>query len=400
MNKHDFIHGVLVGLAGTLSAVILLQMTGTHIFSVGDGVLSHGKYVKKLEYLEALIQESFLGDIEEEQLAEGLYAGLVAGLKDPYSYYYTPEEYEEENTYTEGAYVGIGVTMQIHENGGAEIVDCYAGSPGEEAGLETGDLVVAVDGTDVTEMEIGDIASMIRNSKTKKVTLTIYKKEASDSQDLTVELSDVVLPAIDYEMLEEQVGYIKILQFSGVAPKQYREAFEDLKKQGMKRLLVDLRDNPGGLLNSVCEILEEILPEGLIVYMEDKNGRREEEWCEGKHPLDMPLVVLQNGSSASASEIFAGAVKDYKIGTLVGTKTYGKGVVQSLQQLPDGSALKLTMANYYTPNGNNIHKIGVEPDVEVKLDESLLNRSDYSHEEDNQLQEALRIVLDKETESY
>ena len=176
---------------------------------------------------------------------------------------------------------------------------------------------------------------------------------------------------------------------------QYEETFADLKDQGMTRLIVDLRDNPGGLLNIVCDILRDILPEGLIVYTEDKNGNRSEETCDGKNPLDMPLAVLVNGNSASASEIFAGAVKDYGIGTIVGTTTYGKGVVQSIRQLSDGSAVKLTVANYYTPNGNSINKTGIEPDVEVELDASLVNETEISHDEDNQLQEALKVLNDK-----
>jgi carboxyl-terminal processing protease len=231
----------------------------------------------------------------------------------------------------------------------------------------------------------------VRNCGKDQIVLTVYHENAEDSEDITVEVTTVELPAVSYEMLEDSVGYIRISEFTGVAYSQYVSAFSDLEEQGMEKLIVDLRDNPGGLLTSVCDILNEILPEGLIVYTEDKDGNRDEKYSDGEHELTMPLAVLINENSASASEIFAGAVKDYGIGTLVGTTTYGKGVVQALQQLNDGSAVKLTIANYYTPNGNNIHKIGVEPDVEVKLDESLLNRS-YTKEEDNQIAEALKIL--------
>ena len=216
-----------------------------------------------------------------------------------------------------------------------------------------------------------------------------------DTQEITVKVSDVELPSVFGEMLDENTGYIQITEFKGVTAQQYEETFADLKDQGMTRLIVDLRDNPGGLLNIVCDILRDILPEGLIVYTEDKNGNRSEETCDGKNPLDMSLAVLVNGNSASASEIFAGAVKDYGIGTIVGTTTYGKGVVQSIRQLSDGSAVKLTVANYYTPNGNSINKTGIEPDVEVELDASLVNETEISHDEDNQLQEALKVLNDK-----
>ena len=202
------------------------------------------------------------------------------------------------------------------------------------------------------------------------------------------------LPSVFHEMLDDQIGYIRITEFKGVTCEQYREAFQNLDEQEMKRLIVDLRDNPGGLLDSVCEILREILPEGLIVYTEDKDGNREEQTCDGKNELQIPLAVLVNENSASASEISAGAVQDYGIGTIVGTTTYGKGVVQSIRQLSDGSAIKLTIANYYTPKGNNINKIGIKPDIEVSLDTSLLNKDkdEITHEEDNQLQEAIKAV--------
>lgn len=392
MGDRDFFRGAFIGMAGTLAGVILLQMTGTHVFSVGDGVLSKEKYVEKLEYIEELVDESFLGDIIEDDLAEGMYAGFLSGLKDPYSYYYTEEEYEEENRYTEGSYVGIGVTLLKNENGGTKIVDVYDGFPGSKAGLESGDLIVGVDELDATEMESSEIANYIRNCGKDSVVMKIYKEEAAEPMEVTVKLEVVELPSVESEMLPDQTGYIKITQFTGVAHTQFQSAFESLTESGMEKLVVDLRDNPGGLLNSVCDILEEILPEGLIVYMEDKHGEREEIYSKGKTPLTIPLAVLVNGNSASASEIFAGAVKDYEIGTIVGTTTFGKGVVQAIQPLQDGSAVKLTIANYFTPKGNNIHGIGIEPDVEVKLDESLLNRTDYTHEEDNQLQKALEIL--------
>ena len=224
--------------------------------------------------------------------------------------------------------------------------------------------------------------------------LTVHREDAEDAMEITVQITDVELPSVFHEMLDQKIGYIRITEFKGVTCEQYKTAFTDLKDQGMERLIVDLRDNPGGLLDQVCDILREILPEGLIVYTEDKDGNREEETCDGKNELQIPLAVLVNESSASASEIFAGAVQDYGIGTIVGTTTYGKGVVQSIRQLSDGSAVKLTVANYYTPKGNNINKTGIKPDIEVSLDTSLLNKNkdEITHEEDNQLQEAIKAV--------
>lgn len=395
MKNRDFFHGAFIGMAGTLAAVVILQLTGTHVFSVGDGVLSKGKYVKKLEYIEDLVEKDFLFDYEQDQMAEGMYAGLLAGLEDPYSYYYTIEDYEEELTYSEGTYVGIGIVLQENDEGGTKIVDVYKGYPGEIAGLEKGDLIVGVNGEDVRDLGLSEVASRVRGSENDTVLLTIYKEEAAEPLDIEIVLTTVEIPNVEYEMLENQVGYIHILEFTGMAHEQYCDAFEDLKNQGMERLVIDIRDNPGGYMNTVCDILEEILPDGLIVYIEDKYGNREDYNGDGNHPLEIPLAVLVNGNSASASEIFAGAVKDYGVGTIVGTTTFGKGIVQELIELDDGSAIKLTMANYFTPNGNNIHKIGIQPDVEVKLDESLLNRSEFTKDEDNQLQEAIKILKEK-----
>lgn len=358
-----------------------------------DGtVLSDSARVQKLEYLEELIDTYYLEDKDEDELAEGLYAGLIYGLGDPYSRYYTAKEYQEENTSSQGSYVGIGVVMQENKEGGVQIVQCYEGGPGEAAGLKEGDVVSAVDGQDITESSVSEVASMIRDSDAKNVILTVHRENADEPLTITVPITDVELPSVFHEMLEPKIGYIRITEFKGVTEEQYTTAFQDLKDQGMEKMIVDLRDNPGGLLDSVCDILRQILPEGLIVYTEDKNGNREEETCDGKNALDIPLAVLVNENSASASEIFAGAVKDYGIGTIVGTTTYGKGIVQSIRTLSDGSAVKLTVSKYYTPKGNNIHKTGITPDVEEKLNSNLLNKSDYSHEEDNQLQRAIQVL--------
>lgn len=236
---------------------------------------------------------------------------------------------------------------------------------------------------------------MIKDKNGETVKFTVQREGEAEPLELNIEVAEVELPAVSHEMLDDKTGYIRISEFTGVAPQQYKAAAADLKKDGMKALVVDLRNNPGGLMSSVCEILREILPEGLIVYTEDKNGNREEETCDGSHPLELPLAVLVNENSASASEIFAGAVKDYGIGTIVGTTTFGKGIVQSIRKLSDGSALKLTIADYYTPNGNSIHKVGIKPDVEVKTDAQAVYSGDVSREEDGQLQAALKVLSEE-----
>ena len=382
--------------AGVLTGVLVVALAAGGVKFVQqrqyNGVLSDTSHVQKIEYLEKLIDQEYLGEVDNDEMAEGVYAGLVYGLGDVYSRYYTADEYAQETASTDGAYAGIGVSIQKNKNGGVQIAECYEGGPGAEAGLQTGDVITAINDTDVTDMELSDVVSMIRENKDKTIVLTVLRENEDSSREISVDVTDVELPSVSGEMIDESTGYIQITQFTGVTPQQYKDTFAELKDKGMERLVIDLRDNPGGLLTSVCDILREILPEGLIVYTEDKYGNREEETCDGKNKLDMPLAVLVNENSASASEIFAGAVQDHGVGTIVGTTTYGKGVVQELRQLSDGSAVKLTVSNYYTPNGNSINKVGIKPDVEVKLASVLLNKDEITHEEDNQLQKALNVI--------
>ena len=389
MKHKEYAVGVLTG-----ALVVTLAAGGVKFVQqrLDNGVLSDFSHVQKIEYLEKLIGQEYLGDVDKDEMAEGVYAGLIYGLGDVYSRYYTADEYAQETASTDGAYAGIGVSIQKNKNGGVQIAECYEGGPGAEAGLQTGDVITAINDTDVTDMELADVVSIIRENKDKTIVLTVFRENEEKSREISVDVTDVELPSVFGEMLDKKTGYIQITQFTGVTPQQYKDMFAELKDKGMERLVIDLRDNPGGLLTSVCDILREILPEGLIVYTEDKYGNREEETCDGKHQLDMPLAVLVNENSASASEIFAGAVQDHEVGTIVGTTTYGKGVVQELRQLSDGSAVKLTVSNYYTPNGNSINKVGIKPDVEVKLASELLNKDEITHEEDNQLQKALDVI--------
>lgn len=382
--------------AGVLTGVLVVALAAGGVKFVQqrqyNGVLSDSSHVQKIEYLEKMIDQEYLGEVDNAEMAEGIYAGLVYGLGDVYSRYYTADEYAQETASTDGAYAGIGVSIQKNKNGGVQIAECYEGGPGAEAGLQTGDVITAINDTDVTDMELSDVVSLIRENKDKTIVLTVFRENEEKSREISVDVTDVELPSVFGEMLDKKTGYIQITQFTGVTLQQYKDMFAELKDKGMERLVIDLRDNPGGLLTSVCDILREILPEGLIVYTEDKYGNREEENCDGKHQLDMPLAVLVNENSASASEIFAGAVQDHEVGMIVGTTTYGKGVVQELRQLSDGSAVKLTVSNYYTPNGNSINKVGIKPDVEVKLASELLNKDEITHEEDNQLQKALNVI--------
>ena len=388
----QFWKGAAVG-----GAAVVIAMAGRFVSIYGvDTVLTNREYAEKLRTLEKIIDTNYLEEKDKDALAEGMYAGLLYGLNDPYSCYYTAEEYEKQNTETEGSYVGIGVAMQKNPDGGVKIAECYEGGSAYAAGIKVNDIISSIDGKDITDWEMEDVADYIKNREADAVSLTVHRENVEEALDISVKIADVELPSVYGEMLDKKTGYIEITEFKGVTFEQYKETFERLKEQGMESLVIDLRDNPGGLLTSVCDVLGWILPEGLIVYTEDKYGNKMEETCDGKHPLDMPLAVLVNEGSASASEIFAGAVQDYEVGTIVGTTTFGKGVVQALYPMSDGSAVKLTVSKYYTPKGKNIHGEGISPDIKVKLNPELFNQTELTREEDNQLQAAIQSLEEQE----
>ena len=392
--RKGFILGIVCTLiigGGGLKIYDLVQSNERNQGAVTDS------FVQKAKYIEETVKESYTGDIDDEQMEEYMYKGMMASLGDPYSAYYTSEEYEELTTETTGSYEGIGVVMQQDVNTGeVKVVRCYEGAPGEKAGLLPEDVLVEVNGESVSGMELSEVVDKVKSSQDQVAHLTIAREGESEYLEIDVHLEEVNIPVVQSEMLEDNIGYIALYEFTEQTEPQYMEAFEALKDQGMERLIIDVRNNPGGLLTSVCDILEDILPEGLIVYTEDKNGEREEYTCAGENELDIPLAVLVNGNSASASEIFAGAIQDYSKGTIVGTTTFGKGIVQSLIPFNDGSAIKTTTAKYYTPSGKCIHGTGIQPDVEVELSEGLEQETSISHEEDNQLQKAIEVVKGSE----
>lgn len=359
--------------------------------------LDLSKVKRKTGEIEALINAYYLDEIDAQQIEDTLYTGMVAGLDDPYSVYYTQEQLESMEEATSGEYSGIGATLsQDPDTKEISVVSCFDGTPAEEAGLLPGDVITGWNGNPVSDMELSELVSKIKTDPDEHLTLSIER----DGEELEVELTRraVEVPTVEYEMLGDQIGYIRLLEFDEVTAQQFEEAMSDLESQGMEKLIIDVRNNPGGVLQTVCDMLDQFLPEGLIVYTEDKNGKRTEYTSDEEHQFTKPLAVLVNGNSASASEIFAGAIQDYGIGTIVGTTTFGKGIVQKIFYLSDGTGLKLTMAKYYTPKGHDIHKKGIQPDVEVELDEDLQNQSSISHEEDNQLEKAIRVLQEQDQE--
>ena len=398
MECRKFFRGFLLGILCTLlvGGVGLKVYDSVQYRERNQGAVTDA-FVQKAKFIEETVKDSYTGETEDSLMEEYMYKGMMASLGDPYSAYYTQEEYEDLTTETTGSYKGIGVVMQQNtDTMQVEVVRCYEGAPGEKAGLLPGDIIIQVNGEDTSSMELSEVVDMVKSSEDGTAHITFAREGEKDYLQIDVPLEEVNIPVVAHEMLEENIGYIALYEFTEQTEPQYEAAFQELKEQGMERLIVDVRGNPGGLLTSVCDILEDILPEGLIVYTEDKDGSRREYTSNGEKELDMPLAVLINGSSASASEIFAGAIQDYGLGTLVGTTTYGKGIVQSLIPLSDGSAVKTTTAKYYTPKGRCIHGTGIEPDVEVELAEELQQQAVISHQEDNQLQKAVEIVKDME----
>lgn len=346
--------------------------------------------IEKLQLLEKTIDQYYIDSdlVTTQTLADGMYEGMLDSLGDVYSVYYTQEELDALYEDTQGIYYGIGAYIGTDATTNLPVISgVIDGSPAQEAGLMQGDICYKVDGELTEGMDLEEFVSKVKGQEYTTVVLTIIREGESDYLDVEVERRQIETPTVNYAMKDGNIGYIQITEFDTVTSDQFTDALVTLKEQGMEGLVIDLRSNPGGNLDTVCEIANQILPKGTIVYTIDKDGTRTDYDCDGENELDIPLVVLVNGYSASASEILAGAIKDYGMGTLVGTTTFGKGIVQRIIPFSDGTAVKLTVSKYYTPSGVNIHGTGIDPDVEIEYD------LDAAQEGiDNQLEKALELV--------
>ena len=351
--------------------------------------------VKKLQALETTINKYFFLDkADNETLQEGLYKGLLSALDDPYTEYYSAEELEELMQDTEGIYFGIGAYVGLDSlTSLPKISGVIGNSPAEEADLRPNDLVYEVDGTSTYGLTLTEAVNLIRGPEGTQVELTIVREGAGDYLHVTLTRRKVETPTVEYEMLEDDMGLISVSEFDDVTVDQFADALATIKGSGAKGIILDLRGNPGGSLSAVVSMCRMILPEGMIVYTEDKSGKRSEYTCDGSRKLTLPLVVLVDMNSASAAEIMAGAIQDHGLGTLVGTTTFGKGIVQQIVPFKDGSAVKITISAYFTPSGKNIHGIGIVPDVECEFDgEAYYGSEDHP---DNQLEKAKEVLREK-----
>ena len=345
----------------------------------------------KLDMISSLIEDYYLyeDDIDKEDLIDGIYSGYAGALGDPYTEYYDEEETEALYESTSGEFSGIGATMsQSLDSGEITISNVYEDLPADKAGMKSGDIIYKVDGRSVSGQDLETVVSWIKGERGTDVVIHVLRN--GEELELTATRDIIEVQTVSHEMKDGQIGYILISEFDSVTYDQFVAALDDLESQGMQGLVIDLRGNPGGNLTTVTDMLKLLLPEGTIVSTKDKYGNTEEITCDGKHEFTKPLAVLVNQYSASAAEIFSGAIQDYGTGTIVGMTTYGKGVVQQLMDLGDGTCLKVTIAEYYTPSGRSINGTGVTPDVEVEYE-----YDENNPEADNQLDRALEVVREE-----
>lgn len=433
--KNKFWKGVLVGALVMAFAGLIIVGVSAGIFLIGRTVIDNQDQTQqvqgkdengldlerisaKMEYIQGIVDRYYLFDEDAEDVENGIYLGLMYGLGDPYSVYYNKDDYESLIEDTSGEYCGIGAMVQQNRSSGImTIVKVFEGSPAFEAGLLPGDIIYLVDDEAVTGKELDLVVKEnIRGEEGSYVTITVLRGDTDEEVELKVQRRQIEVPTVEYQMLENQIGYIYVMQFDEVTAQQFIDAVDDLEKQGMEKLVIDMRDNPGGVLDTAVEMLAYILPEdkmdGMLIYTEDKNGKGDRYFCKDgqivkesdngykdnrypkkdDHEIDVPLAVLVNGNSASAAEVFTGAVQDYEAGVVVGTQTFGKGIVQSLIPLGDGTAIKLTVSHYYTPSGFDLHGKGLTPDVEVDLDDELKTQAVVELSEDNQVKVAIEAL--------
>ena len=396
-------NGVIGFILGIMTSFVLVYVGFAFAFNNGNVLslflkrnnkLDYKKIEEKTSVLQNIIDRYFLFDEDMTKVEDGIYAGMMNGLGDPYTVYYTKEEYKALNEDTEGKYSGIGAVVSQNPNTKIiTIVKIFDNSPANDAGLQVGDIIYKIDGEEVagTDMDIL-VKTKIRGEEGTSFKMTVLRGDDRKEVELDLTRRSIEVETVTGKMLDNNIGYIAVSQFDAVTSEQFKSNIESLQSQGMTKLIVDLRGNPGGLLDQVVDMLDYILPEGLVLYTEDKYGEREEYYSDGSHELKIPMVVLVNENSASASEVFTATFRDFEWGKVVGKTTFGKGIVQNVLPLGDGTAVKITTQHYYPPSGYDLHKVGIKPDIEVDLNEGAKIGTDS----DNQLSTAIDILKNEE----
>jgi len=405
-NKKPFLLGALSGVL----LVLVLNFVAMPFFGGLGGIWGDGndgfsavtddpaqaERLRKMEEIVALLDAHYVDEFDHDALYEMMYEGLAYGVGDPYTAYMDADTFQEYMIDTEGIYTGIGVVVTPDmDTNRIVIVSPYENYPAAKAGLLPGDAIVRVEDTDVFGDTMDLAVSMMRGEPGTDVTITVYRESENRSFEITITRELINMPTVSHKLLDDGIGYLRITTFDRVTTAQFKTAYADLLKQNMTGLILDVRNNPGGLVSVVCDIADMLVPRGTIVSMVDKYGRSEPHKSDASC-IDVPLLILVNGNSASASEILAGAVKDLGVGELVGTRTFGKGLVQTIFELEDGSALKVTIQKYYTPSGVCIQGEGIPVDYEIDMSDELSVRiSSLSLEEDVQLTKAIEVMQGK-----
>ncbi len=380
-----FLLAVVVGIVSSLATIFILSSDFNDKLNGDENSLS----LREFSNVEQIIDKYYLKDYDMQQVQYAGLKAMVASLEDPYSVYYTPEEFDAFNQEAAGEYYGIGMQIRVDEQSGLAVIDYFfEGSPAKEAGVELGDLIVSIDGADVTKKTLQEISLLCIGEKGAEITIGVMR--GTQVLQFSMERREIVLDMLIYKMLDDGIGYMRIAQFGGNCGMLFAQAMGFFKENEANGVIIDLRDNPGGFLTTVVDVLDMLLPEGTLVYTEDKDGNREVKSSDEAH-IDMPVTLIVNGNTASASEIFAGAVQDFEYGEVVGTTTYGKGVVQVVIPMPAGGGLKITTSEYFTPNGRSINGNGIYPDYYVELPQ-IKDSQENEEWHDTQLEKAIEVL--------
>lgn len=387
----------LVALLG--AGVLALNITRTHSTgrSITQAEIDELERYARLNEIYEMITNDYYIDVDEDKLILGAIDGMTASLNDPYTYYQTPEDVEEEQIYEEGVYYGIGVQLLAGSDDRLYVTRAYSNSPARKAGIRSGDIVMAIAGETLTGSsteQLNRAVDMIRGEQYTGVDVTVLRGD--EELTFNVTRDTVTINRIEYSVLEGNIGYIAIYEFMGDDVAGFNEALDTLLKQKVSALVIDLRDNPGGLLSDVLDVADRLLDEGLVVYMENRHGERQSFYSK-KGGVNLPMAVLVNGFSASASEVLTGALQDYGVAEVVGETTFGKGIVQTITTFGnDGAGLHMTTESYYTPNGRSIHGTGIEPDVVIAPEENdEINAEQPDPTKDAQLRKAVELLTEK-----
>ncbi len=354
----------------------------------------------KLELLIELTQEYYYEDVDVDAMLEEALVGLMYGVGDVYTNYYTAEDWDAFNEETTGQYAGLGMQLLSNQvDSTITITRVFKGSPAEKAGLRAGDKLIAVNDVYYSASEVDVAVSIMRGQPGESVKVTVLR--GFDQLDFECVREEININYVEYDILEEQnLGYVMVYDFLGDAYEGFTEAIESFKTAGVDGMIIDLRNNGGGLLDAAVQMADLLVPQGTVVTIRDKEGNATEYHTEDNDYYDIPMVVLVNDYTASASEILAGAIQDYGVGVLMGVQTFGKGIVQNVFDLGDGTGVKITVAQYFTPNGSYIHGVGLTPDVEIALSEDVVTTygiNNIPREQDNQLQRAIEFLVQGET---